>query len=377
MRVLAAVAIILLLAGCGGSAQSGHPGLQRTLDSLVTGPERLAPGVTAFVSGPHGTWSGSAGWADVTKQVRMTRGARMRLESVSKLWTATVLAKLAAEHKLGLDDTVERWLPGLFPYGNLITIRELLNHTSGMVDNNDFDQRPRFWLAQIHDPALRAELLATAAKIEEDRAHIFPTMLLIRAAAALPLQFDPATSYHYSNIGYETAGLIAERAGKARLADLYRRIIIEPLDLESAAYAPHGPIPGPHPIGYVVRRDGTTIAATRWDAGGLAAEGAIVVNAHDEARFLVALARGEIVPPTMLAQMLTGSGPNPSYGLGTVVERTCAGKTLSHNGGGASWTSSVAVSVDASRVAVLLLNGRHADDTGDPRPALLKLFCAA
>lgn len=377
MRALAAIGIVVLLAGCGAAAQWPRPDHQRTLDGLVRGPHRLAPGVTAFVSGPHGTWSGSAGWANVTKQVGMRPDARLRLESVSKLWTATVLAKLATEHKLGLDDTVERWLPGLFPYGNLITIRELLNHTSGMVDNNDFDQRPRFWLSQIHDPALRSELLATAAKIEADRAYVYPTMLMIRAAAALPLQFDPATSYHYSNIGYETAGVIAERAGHARLADLYRRIITKPLGLESAAYAPHGPIPGPHPVGYVVARDGTAIAATRWDAGGLGAEGAIVANARDEARFLVALVRGKILPRTMVAQVLAGSGPNPAYGLGTVVERTCAGQTLSHNGGGASWTSSVAVSVDGSRVAVLLLNGRHADETGDPRPALLELFCAA
>ena len=377
MRTLVAVGVALLLAGCGGGARSDRPGFQRTLDALVTGPHRFAPGVTAFVSGPHGTWAGSAGWANVTKQVRMRPDARLRLESVSKLWTATVLAKLAAEHRLRLDDTVERWLPGLFPYGNLITIRELLNHTSGMVDNNDFDRRPRFWLAQIHDPALRAELLATAAELAADRAHIYPTLLLVRAAAAIPLLFDPATSYHYSNIGYETAGMIAERAGHARLADLYRRVIVDPLDLGSAAYAPHGPIPGPHPVGYVVRPGGSTVAATRWDAGGLAAEGAIVVNARDEARFLVELVRGRILPPAMLAQVLTGSGPNPAYGLGTVVERTCAGKTLSHNGGGASWTSSVAVSADGSRVAVLLLNGRRADDTGDPRPALLKLFCAA
>ena len=377
MRALAAIGIVVLLTGCGAAAQSPRPDHQRTLDALVRGPHRLAPGVTAFVSGPHGTWSGSAGWANVTNQVRMRPDARLRLESVSKLWTATVLAKLATEHRLALDDTVEHWLPGLFPYGNLITIRELLNHTSGMVDNNDFDRRPRFWLAQIHDPALRAELLATAARLEADRTHIYPTMLLIRAAAAIPLLFAPATSYHYSNIGYEAAGVIAERAGHARLADLYRRIITEPLGLESAAYAPHGPIPGPHPIGYVVARDGAAIAATRWDAGGLAAEGAIVVNARDEARFLVALVRGKLVPPTMLAQLLEGSGPNPAYGLGTVVERTCAGRTLSHNGGGASWTSSVAVSVDGSRVAVLLLNGRRADDTGDPRAALLELFCTA
>jgi D-alanyl-D-alanine carboxypeptidase len=377
MRAVAAVGVALLLVACGVGTRSSRPDFQRTLDGLVSGPHRLAPGVTAFVSGPHGTWSGSAGWANVTQQVRMRPDARLRLESVSKLWTAAVLTALTVEHKLGLDDTVERWLPGLFPYGSRITIRELLNHTSGMVDNNDFDQRPRFWLAQIHDPALRAELLATAAEIETDRAHIFPTMLLIRAAAALPLQFDPGTSYHYSNIGYETAGLIAERAGHARLADLYRRAIIGPLNLRTAAYAPHGPIPGPHPVGYVVARHGAAVAATRWGAGGLAAEGAIVVDAREEARFLVALVRGHVVPPTMLTQITAGSGPNPSYALGTVVERTCAGETLSHNGGGMAWTSSVAVSLDGSRVAVLLLNGRRSDGTGDPRPALMKLFCAA
>jgi len=377
MRAVAAIGVVLLLAGCGGGAPSGRPDLQRTLDGLVSGPHRLAPGVTAFVSGPHGTWSGSAGWANVTRQIRMTPDARLRLESVSKLWTATVLAELAVENKLGLDDTVERWLPGLFPYGSLITIRELLNHTSGMVDSNDFDQQPQFWLAKIHDSALRAALLATAAEIERDHAHIFPTMLLIRAAAAIPLLFDPATSYHYSNIGYETAGVIAERAGHTRLANLYDRIIIRPLGLLSAAYAPHGPIPGQHPVGYAVTRGGTAVAATRWGAGGLAAEGAIVVNAHDEARFLVALVRGKVVPLTMLTQIMAGSGPVPSYGLGTVVERTCGGKTLSHNGGGMAWTSSVAVSVDGSRVAVLLLNGRRSDGKGDPRAALLKLFCAA
>jgi D-alanyl-D-alanine carboxypeptidase len=379
MRTIAVLALVAILAGCGGNgARKTRPDVQRTLDSLVTGPKRIAPGLTAFVAGPRGTWLGSAGWANVTKQVRMEPDARLRLESVSKLWTATVIAKLATEHKLGLDDTVDHWLPGLFPYGKLITIRELLNHTSGMVDNNDFDQNPRYWLGKIHDPALRAELLATAAEIEKDHAHVYPTMLLIRAAAAIPLQFEPGTSYHYSNIAYETAGVIAERAGRAPLSELYRRIIIDPLDLTSAAYAPHGTIPGPHPVGYMLR-GGKAIAATRWFAGGLAAEGGIVVNAQDEARFLVALVQGKIVPPTMLAQMTTGSGPAPSYGLGTVVERTCAGKTLTHNGGGAAWAATAAVSLDGSRVAVLLFNGRPSPEASNERyvRARSRLFCSA
>ena len=73
----------------------------------------------------------------------MRPDARMRLESVSKLWTATLILQLAGEGKLRLDDTVEHRLPGLLPYGDRITIRELLNHTSGMIDNNDIGRDPR------------------------------------------------------------------------------------------------------------------------------------------------------------------------------------------------------------------------------------------
>ena len=90
--VLAAgvVAAVRLVAFPDASAPA-RPDLQRVLDALVTGPDRIAPGATAFVSGPHGTWTGSAGWADeAARAVRMREDARMRLESVSKLWTATV-----------------------------------------------------------------------------------------------------------------------------------------------------------------------------------------------------------------------------------------------------------------------------------------------
>ena len=97
MRALACVLLLVSLAACGGSGerQGARPDLQDTLASLVHGASRAAPGATAYVAGPHGTWSGAAGWADVTNQVRMTPDARLRLESVSKLWTATVVLALA------------------------------------------------------------------------------------------------------------------------------------------------------------------------------------------------------------------------------------------------------------------------------------------
>ena len=73
----------------------------------------------------------------------MRPGARMRLESVSKLWTATLIMQLVARNRLSLDDTVEHWLPGLLPAGRRITVRELLDHTSGLVNDATSHATPR------------------------------------------------------------------------------------------------------------------------------------------------------------------------------------------------------------------------------------------
>ena len=68
----------------------------------------------------------------------MKPDARLRLNSVGKLWTATLILKLVGEGRLKLDDTASHWLPGLLPYGNQITVAQLLSMTSGMLDTNDF-----------------------------------------------------------------------------------------------------------------------------------------------------------------------------------------------------------------------------------------------
>ena len=71
----------------------------------------------------------------------MTADARMRLESVSKVYTATIVRQLAEEGKLSLDDTLEKWLPGLFPYGDEVTVTQLLTHRSGIPDDNVISAR--------------------------------------------------------------------------------------------------------------------------------------------------------------------------------------------------------------------------------------------
>jgi D-alanyl-D-alanine carboxypeptidase len=210
VRVVAAALAVLAVAA------PPRAGLQRTLHAVVTGLDRAAPGAVAYVSGPEGTWTGSAGYANLATKARMSANARMRLGSVSKLWTATVVVELATEHELALDDTVERWLPGLFPDGARMTIRQLLNHTSGLIDNNDLMASPQRWLERIADPALHDEWERALASLKRDPAAEVPDLLQVRVAAALPLLTTPGTNYHYSNIGYKVAGMIAEEASGGR-----------------------------------------------------------------------------------------------------------------------------------------------------------------
>jgi D-alanyl-D-alanine carboxypeptidase len=367
-----------LLAGCGGSVtEPQRPELQRVLDSLVAGQFRAASGAAAYVSGPHGTWQGGAGFANVASHIPMTADVRSRVGSVSKLWTATVVVKLAQEGKLRLDDTVARWLPKLFPYGNRITIRELLNHTSGMVDDNDIKARPSYWLAKIHDRTLRREVLAIGRAAGKNPAMTISPRFEMRIAAALPLLFEPGTAFHYSNIGYMTAGAIAERAGHASLAELYGRFIIRPLRLTSAGYDPTATIRGSHALGYVIESGGTARPNAGAGEGSLAASGAVVVDAPDEARFLLALVQGRIVSKPYLRQIeRPGLG---AYGLGTGVDTLCRLHVLTHGGATTSYMAEVAVSRDGGRVAVLLVNGRTYNSWADylPEQALTTLFCAA
>jgi D-alanyl-D-alanine carboxypeptidase len=322
-------------------------------------------------------WQGASGFADVAHRIPMTALTPGRVGSVSKLWTAVVVVKLAEQGKLHLDDTVARWLPGLFPYGKQITIRELLNHTTGMVDDNDINARPSYWLAKIRDRRLRTEVLALAKAARKDPALTVSPALEMRVAAALPPLFRPGGGYHYSNIGYKVAAAIAEKAGHRSLAALYRRFIINPLRLTSAGYAPTAAIRGRHALGYVVEKGGVPRANVGAGEGSLAASGGIVIDARDEARFLVALVQGRVVSKPYLRQMETPG--LDAYGLGTGVGTLCGQHILSHGGATNAYMAEVAVNRAGTRVAVLLINGRTYNSWGDNLPveALDKLFCAA
>jgi D-alanyl-D-alanine carboxypeptidase len=309
----------------------------------------------------------------------MATDARLRLESVSKIYTATLVLRLAQARRLRLADTVATWLPGLLPYGDRITIRQLLTMSSGLIDNNDLRNAPasvqRTYLSRVKDARLRARVAATLARVEEDSAAVVPETFWIRWAAWQPLLFAPGAGHHYSNIGYDILGLVAVRAGGKPLAALYRERIFEPLGLHATAYDPQGPIRGSHAQGYGVEPNGTQIETTDWH-WGVGAEGGIVSNAKDTAAFLAALMRGAVLDRPALAAM-----KGRDFWLGGAYSG-CDDPAYGWSGGGNGFKTEVWVNGDGTRVAVLLLNARHYDTAQAAadqaaHDALARLYCAA
>lgn len=350
----------------GGQAPRSEV-MQRILDGAVTGPNRLAPGVTAYVSGPHGTWAGAAGVADAKTAAPMPLDARLRIESNSKTWLVAVVLQLVQQHILSLDDTVARWLPGLLPtHGSEITLRQLMSDSSGLIDDNDVWASPDTYLARVRDPKLRTQLLAVAARLRANPAAEVSPLVFIRLAAWQPLVAPPGTAYHHSNIGWNIAGLLTAAAAGKPLAVLYRERIFQPLGLRHTAYDPQGPIGGRHAKGYALSAGGAFEERTAQHAGK-GADGAIVTDARDEARFVTALTDGTLLAPSVMGEL--GAG-----------EPSGCGGPLVHVGSGAGngYKSDVVYAADGSRVAVVLLNGVRAQGIGFARAAAAarSLYCA-
>jgi D-alanyl-D-alanine carboxypeptidase len=383
-RLLFGLALVALVLGAAAAAltragDDDWPELQRELSTLVTGADRVSPGATAFVEGPRGRWSGAAGIADVAAREPMQPGDRLRLESVSKAWTAVVVLQLVDRGLLSLEDTVERRAPGLLTYGDRITVRQLLNHTSGLIDNNDVARDPLGHIERVEDPTLRSKLLRLKAQVEVDPTVEFSPRVWIELAGALPLLSDPGSSYRYSNIGYEVAAEVAATVAGRPFGELVDGGIVQRLELDSAAFDPQGPIEGPHATGYTVVPE-RLLEATAVGRGGDVGAGGIVADARDEARFLVALMRGELLQPEQLRAMLTAPHEiGSTYALGLGEIETPCGSAFGHNGGGAGYKTSVLVSGDGERVAVLLLNGNTRDGRADAAAfrTAERLFCSA
>jgi D-alanyl-D-alanine carboxypeptidase len=336
-RVLAGVGILAgvaaLLVGWSAS-RDDEAGLGTFLDRVVA---EGAPGVFVVVREEGEVRSEARGVADASGRP-MRAEERFRIGSVTKTFVAALVLGLVEDGRLGLDDPVERWLPGLVPNGRAITVRHLLSNTSGLFD-------------YVSDPGV----------LRQTTRRWRPRELVELGVAREPEHVPPGSRYAYSSTNYVLLGLIVERAGKAPLGPLLREHLFEPLGLDDTSLV-DGVVRGPHVHGHRSPSHQGVVTGPPVDVGDEPAwwawaAGGIVSTAGDVQRFFGELLRGRVLGPRMQRELrrLLPAG-RIRYGLGILAAPTPCGEAWGHSGN-AQGTITVAWNTpDASRQLVLVVN---------------------
>jgi D-alanyl-D-alanine carboxypeptidase len=268
--------------------------------------------------------------------------------------------QLVAEHRLSLDDTVGHWLPGVV-HGNgndggTITVRELLQHTSGLHDYTDDLQ------AQITSPEAYRKL----------EFHQFSRQDLLDIALAHRPDNAPGAAWNYSNTNYILLGMVIEKVTHDSWENQVTRRIIIPLGLRHT-YAPGTStrLPRPHATGYLIFDKNTRIDTTAENMSWAGSAGALISTAADLTRFWSAIGRGALLGPAQTREMrqtvpATGgdsaSVPGSRYGLGIFfIPLSCGGGYWSHEGDVPGYNTIGAVSSDARTTVALSVNS-NVDD---------------
>lgn len=310
--------------------------LQRALDQVVAAG---VPGAVLLVREGDRTTRLTSGLDDLKPQRPMRAGDRFRVGSITKSFVSTVALQLVGERKLALEDTVERWLHGVVPNGKRITVRQLLNHTSGLFDySGDRTFVARAFLHPLTDWTPRR---------------------IVAIATAHKARFAPGADWSYSDTNYYVLGLIVEPATKHSLGSELRQRIFAPLHLRATSF-PTGPrIAGRYAHGYFLRPLADVSVGSpsvQWAAG------ALVSNADDLARFYRALLSGRLLRPNLLRVMETVVTPAPgfAYGLGLQKLRKSCGAVWGHTGASPSYVANALNSRDGRREVVVLVNATAA-----------------
>jgi D-alanyl-D-alanine carboxypeptidase len=278
--------------------------LRAVLASHVT---RDVPGIEVRVESPRLRWSGAIGHVSLDGARRLSPRDPFRISSVTKTFTAVTVLRLAEQRRLGLDDPIAAYLdPALVdrlnvidgvPHGRSITIRQLLNHTSGVVE----------YVSEAYQQAVAADPQHQWTPLEQIEFG------LTRGQAYCP----PGCCYHYADTNYVLLGLIVEAAIDRPLHEMTRQLVLDPAGLHHTYTEQFEPPPAharDRAHQYLDRIDTTDFNPSFDLFGG----GGLVSTPADLAGFAEALFRGRLLHRDTLEQMLTTSA-HADYGLG--IER--------------------------------------------------------
>ncbi|HWL84400.1 MAG TPA: serine hydrolase domain-containing protein [Polyangiaceae bacterium] len=281
---------------------------------------------------------------------------RYCIGSISKQFTAAAVMLLVEEGKLGLDDPISKYVPGL-TRGDDITIRMLLSHTSGYQDYAPQDYMIPDWEKPISGQAI------------------------LDRWAKRPLDFEPGTKWQYSNTNFVIAGMIIEKAGGAPLFDLLKRRVFDPLGMRSVTNSDLKKLSETDPTGYLRHALGPLHPAPKEGPGWMFAAGELAMTAEDLAKWDIALMHGAALTPASYraieTEVLLKSGAGTHYGLGIGVRMVSSHRVLEHGGEVSGYVAENVVLPDDD-LAIVVLTNQDASAAADQiatrtREALLEM----
>lgn len=345
--LLALVAFALTFSGCGSHSSAptaqgpAQTSLGATVDALAHAQMQQygIPAMTiALAKQGSMLYLQAYGISDLASQTPAQRTTIFEIGSISKQFTAALIMKLVEQGRLKLDDSMARYLPQ-YGFAPAITIRMLLNHTSGLADFTNFPQ-----LGQWISNGVSESTVLTA----------------VRQAG---LQFQPGTQYAYSNSNYFVLGSIIENLTNQSFAGNLAQYIFQPLSLSSTYY--QLPPANLSATGYTNKGSGL-VPAQLWNRSAAFAAGALSSNVYDLIAWDSALVGGKVVSAASFQQMITPNGftldsQGDSYGFGLVIGKFNRRSIIWHTGQIGGFYAENVVFLDDGFILVVLTNDQDID----------------
>ena len=345
-RVLAVPVVAAIALGAAGGAASAAPS-KGEAESLKSRAQGLVgdgyPAALAAVTDSKGESAGVAvGKGSLETGQAPPMDGEVRIGSNTKTFVAVVVMQLVQEGKVGLDEPIETYLPGLIKGegidGSKITVRQLLQHTSGLPEYTDTTPG-RSDIFQIKD-------------------HYAQPRDLLDTALGKPAAFEPGTQWAYTNTNYVVLGMLVERVSQRPVGEQIDERIVKKLGLSHTYFPAPGEekIRGTHPRGYHLNADGKLEDITEMDPAWGWAAGAMVSTPSELNTFFQAVFDGRLLSQSSIEEMKKGVDMGSGgrvYGLGLIgTPLSCGGTSWGHGGTIPGYQTNDAVGPDGTAVTV-------------------------
>jgi CubicO group peptidase (beta-lactamase class C family) len=316
MRRLTVVLLFVLSTSAGAQSLPAPATVHHVADSLARSfvAEHGAPGIAvAMVRGKDTLLLAAYGMADLENDLPATARSVYRIGSITKQFTAAAVMQLIEAGKVKLDGPIGDYLPTLPDAWKPVTIRQLLNHTSGIPSYTGLGP---VWAARWGE--------------------VMTPDTIVALTAAKPMDFAPGTSWSYNNSGYVILGMLIEKVtGKTWGDDLRARFAV-PLGLEDTRDCRTEPLVPRRAHGYE-NKDGQWVNAKFLDMSQPFSAGALCSTVGDLIKWNRALHTGKVVSAESYRLMTTPEGAATKgarqYGFGLAVDTVAGRKSIAHGGG--------------------------------------------